>query len=88
MEKVKFAVACCGPGLVVFHIYLFKHYFETGKPLPEGVHLVALNNHGVDRYITEAQNQSLDLSLGAAVVMLVVFFGLILAKVRKGRDEL
>jgi len=54
MEKVKFAVACCGPGLVVFHVYLFKHYFEAGKPSPEGLHLIALNNHGVNRYITEA----------------------------------
>lgn len=88
MEKVKFAVACCGPGLVVFHVYLFKNYFETGRPSPEGGYVIALNNHGVNRYITESQNQNLDLSLGAAVVMLIVFFGLVWAKIRKGRSEL
>jgi hypothetical protein len=88
MEKLKFAVACCGPGLVVFHVYLFKNYFEAGKPLPVGLHIIALNNHGVNRYITEAQSHNLDLSLGAAVVMLIVFFGLVLAKIRKGRGEL
>lgn len=88
MEKVKFALACCGPGLIVFHVYLFKNYFETGKPSPEGLHVIALNNHGVNRFITEAQSHNLDLSLGAAVVMGIVFFWLVLAQVRKGRDEL
>ena len=88
MGKVKFAVACCGPALVVFHVYLFKHYFEVAKASPEGLHVIALNNHGVNRYITEAQSDSLDLSLGAAIVMLIVFFGLILATIRKGRGEL
>lgn len=85
MEKGKFALACSGPGLVVFHVYLFKHYFGAGKPSPEGAHVVALNNHGVNRYITEAQSDTLDLSLGAAVVMLIVFFGVVLAHIRKGR---
>ena len=88
MERSKFAVACCGPGLVVFHVYLFKHYFEAGKPSPEGLYVIALNNHGVNRYITEAQSHNLDLSLGAALVMLVVFFGLVWANIRRKRGEL
>ena len=87
MGKFKFALACCGPGLVVFHVSLFKHYFEGGKLSPEGLHVVALNNHGVNRYISEAQSHNLDLSLGAALVMLVVFFGLVVAKMREGRGE-
>jgi hypothetical protein len=85
MGKLKFAVACCGPGFIVFHVYLFKHYFDTGKPSPEGLHVIALNNHGVDRYITELQSQNLNFSLGTAVVMGLVFFGLIMANMRKGR---
>ncbi len=88
MGKVKFAVACCGPGLVVLHVYLLRNYFEAGKPSPEGLHVILLNNHGVNRYITELQSQRLDLSLGAAAVMLLVFFGLVWANMRKGGGEL
>jgi hypothetical protein len=84
-DMLKFAVACSGPASVVFHIHLFKEYFEVGKPAPDKLHAVVLNNHGVNRYITEAQSHSLDISLAVAVGLLVAFFGMIVARLRKGR---
>jgi hypothetical protein len=72
-----------GPVAVVFHVWLFKGYFESGKATPDPVHFVALDNHGVARYITEAQSRTLDASLAVAVVLLVVFFAMLVARLRK-----
>lgn len=85
LETVKFAMACSGPASVLFHIHLFKEYFEVGMPSADVLHSVVLNNHGVNRYITEAQSRNLDVSLGVAVALLVVFFGMIFVRLRKGR---
>ena len=85
-ETAKFATACAGPASVVFHIHLFREYFGAARPSPDSLHTVALNNHGVDRYITEAQSRNLDVSLGVAVVLLIVFFGMVVAKLRSDRQ--
>lgn len=82
---VKFGLACCGPGLVFFHIHLFRKYFDLGKPVPDETHVIPLNNHGTYKYITELQSQNLDASLGATVVMLFVLFIMILMRIRKER---
>lgn len=74
-----------GPALVVFHIFLFKHYFSQGAETPDAIHTVVLNNHGVNRYITEQQDRILDLSLLAAVIMTIVFFMMIILKIRRSR---
>lgn len=79
----KFALACAGPGLTLFHIYLFRKYFSLGTATPDETHIVAMSNHGIDRYISHAQGQTLSISLGAAVIMLVVFFGMIILKLRE-----
>lgn len=81
----KFALACAGPALILFHIYLFKKYFSVATATPDETHTVAISNHGIDRYISFAQDQTLSITLGAAVVMLVVFFGMIILKLRENR---
>ena len=74
-----------GPVAVVFHVFMFMTYFELGRSSRDGIYSVVLNNHGVNRYITEVQSQTLDVSLGVAVALLFVFFGLILARLRKAK---
>ncbi|SCK29578.1 hypothetical protein VAR608DRAFT_2487 [Variovorax sp. HW608] len=81
----KFALACAGPALALFHIYLFRKYFSLGTATPDETHTVAISNHGIDRYISYAQDQTLSISLGAAVIMLVVFFGMIILRLREHR---
>jgi len=76
-----------GPVAVVVHVYLFKKYFELGSLSPDGIYSVVLNNHGVNRYITEAQSLTLDVSLVVAAALSFVFFGLIVARLRKAKDS-
>jgi hypothetical protein len=82
---IEFLLGYSGPALVVFHVFLFKHFFSLGRQAPDVIHTVILNNHGVSRYITEQQDQALDLSLIAAVIMTIVFFVMIILKLRKRR---
>jgi len=84
-ELLKFMVACIGPGSVLFHIHLFETYFGLGKPSPGGIHKVRLDNHGAYRYITESQSHNLDISLGVSLMMLAVFFGMVIARVRASK---
>lgn len=83
VELSKFVVACSGPALTVYHIHLFKKYFANGTQSPDALHTVLLNSHGVNRYITGAQDQILSISLGVAVIMLIVFFAMTILKIRK-----
>lgn len=80
---IKFFLGYSGPVLVVFHVLLFRHYFSEGKQTPDLTHTVILNNHGINRYITEQQDRALDFSLLAAVIMMIVFFAMIIVKIRK-----
>ena len=80
---IKFVLGYSGPALVVYHVFLFKHYFSQGRHTPDVTHTVILNNHGVNRYITEQQDRALDISLVAAVIMTIVFFAMIILKIRK-----
>jgi hypothetical protein len=80
---IKFFLGYSGPVLVVFHVFLFKHYFSQGMQTPDLTHTVILNNHGLKRYITEQQDRALDVSLLAAVIMTIVFFAMIIVKIRK-----
>lgn len=80
---IKFLLGYSGPMLVVFHVFLFKHYFSDGKQTPDLTHTVILNNHGGNRYITEQQDRTLDASLLAAVIMMIAFFAMIIVKIRK-----
>ena len=66
---VKILLGYSGPALVVFHVFLFKHYFSQGTQTADVTHTAILNNHGVNRYITEQQYRVLDVSLLAAVIM-------------------
>ncbi|WP_411885856.1 hypothetical protein [Polaromonas sp. YR568] len=82
---IRFLLSYSGPALVVFHVFLFKHLFSLGMQAPDVIHTVILNNHGVNRYITEQQDRALDLSLIAAVIMMIAFFVMIILKIRKRR---
>lgn len=82
---IKFLLGYSGPALTVFHVFLFKHYFSQGKQMPDVTHTIILNNHGINRYITEQQDRVLDASLLAAVIMTIVFFAMIILKIRKRR---
>jgi hypothetical protein len=83
VELCKTAMACTGPAAVVYHVHLFKQYFDNGATVRGGIYTVPLNNHGIERYITEAQDQTLSLSLAAAVVLLVMFFAMIILRLRR-----
>lgn len=80
---IKFLLGYSGPVFVVIHVFLFKHYFSQGMQTPDVTHTVILNNHGVNRYITEQQDRVLDVSLLTAVIMMIVFFAMIIVKIRK-----
>ena len=80
---IKFLLGYSGPVLVVVHVLLFRHYFSQGMQTLDASHTVILNNHGVNRYITEQQDRALDISLLAAVIMMIAFFVTIIVKIRK-----
>jgi hypothetical protein len=79
-------MSCAGPVAVIFHVQFFKSYFESAKAIPDHLHRVALDNHGVVRYITESQSRTLNASLAVAVLLLVVFFAMLVARLRKNND--
>ena len=80
---IKFLLGYSGPVLVVVHVLLFRHYFSQGMQTLDASHTVILNNHGVNWYITEQQDRALDISLLAAVIMMIAFFVTIIVKIRK-----
>ena len=78
-----FVLACTGPELTLYHIHIFKEYFLLGAKSPDGTLTVLLNNHGAVRYITAAQDLTLSISLGLAVIMLLFFFAMIIIWIQK-----
>ena len=82
---IKFLLVYSGPALTVHHVYLFENYFSQGAQAPDLTHTAILNNHGVYRFITEQQDRVLDLSLLVAVIMTIVFFVMIILKIRNKR---
>ena len=85
VAMIGFVLRYSGPVLTVCHIQLFKHYFSQGKKEPDLTHTVILNNHGVNRYITEWQDQILNISMVVVTIMLAVFFFMIILQLRRGR---
>ena len=79
MKKIAFGLlkcvaACFGPACMFYSEKLFDEYFASGKQTPDEVYLVPINNHGVYRYITEAQDQHFRIFLGLTVVWVLCLF--------------
>lgn len=83
IELCKFAIACTGPAAVAHYIYLSKKYFTHGVEVSDSIHTVLIASHGNYKYITQEQNQSLRFSLGVAVVALVIFFAMVILRIRR-----
>jgi hypothetical protein len=80
---LKFAAACSGPASGLYGIHLFEAYFALGKEFRDEIHTVIINNHGVYRYITEAQNLNFRLFLGLGVLGSLAMFAAIIVTKRR-----
>ena len=81
---LKCVAAFFGPACMLYSEKLFDRYFASGRQTPDEVHFVPLNNHGVYRYITEAQDQHFRIFIGLAVVWVLCLFVVIyVTKFRK-----
>ena len=89
VRALKLLAACSGPGCILYSIHLFEKYFELGKQSSDESHTVFANNHGVFRYITEAQDKEFRFFLGTGVVLLLgLFASIIVTKIRERRKPL
>lgn len=85
IEVLKLAMAGSGPALIWHGIGLFGKYFAAGKDSPDGIFRVMANNHGVYRYITDAQDDEYRFFLKVGAALSLVMFAMILAKLKKDR---
>ncbi|WP_377161146.1 hypothetical protein ACFJIX_14380 [Roseateles sp. UC29_93] len=80
---LKLVIAGSGPVLIWHGISLFEKYFAAWKEDPVGLHTVIANNHGVYRYITEAQNDEIRFFLKAGAALALVMFAMIFLELKK-----
>jgi hypothetical protein len=80
---LKFAAACFGPASGLYGIHLFEAYFALGKEARDEIYTVLINNHGVYRYITEAQDLNFRFFLGMGVLGSLAMFVAIVATKRR-----
>lgn len=84
-QALKLLLACIGPGILFYAINLFDKYHALGTDLRDAAHSVALNNHGVVKYVTETQYETFRFFLVIGIVLVVIFIGTIAFLMRARR---
>ena len=79
LSPMKYVVAFFGPGCGMYAAHLFDKYSAEGTLVPDSLHTVQTNNHGVYRYVSEAQwnNFHFWLYLAVAGILLIIIAAII-----------
>ena len=82
---LKFVAACSGPACVVYSIDRLERYMELGMQSPDAIYTVLVHNHGLHRYITEAQDQEIRFFFVLGVLLMPVLFAIAIFDIRRKR---